>query len=373
VIDVAPTQRLLDYSIFFEAAGCGGDPLRAPIWPTPGDVCRSCPWTEGLSLQQIRGHERYLELGAVTAQRRAAFLLGLPRFDIPWLQPRCPFCRTLVSMPVDIEDVDRGRAIRVVVCEDCGWWSSRDACELRQDDDGEHLYFGLRRAALRSFAISDTDIPVDLLQQHLIRHPEALRQVNPRSLEDLVGSIFADFFNCEAIHIGGPGDGGVDLVLVDGDQRRVVQVKRRQSASKAESVAVVREFVGAMVVGGEVEGIVVTTAPSFSPSAQEAALKATQHAAVEKIDLIDAGSLLDICGLIDAPAPAWQNSAHSIDQAPDALESDLVSEAVIAAEITPYSVPVPYLAFDDISAHARDMITTGLAPPPSSAVDPGCA
>lgn len=42
-------------------------------------------------------------------------------------------------------------------------------------------------------------------------------------MEELVGSVFSSFYNCEAKIVGKSSDGGVDVILVDSDHPTMVQ------------------------------------------------------------------------------------------------------------------------------------------------------
>jgi hypothetical protein len=126
----------------------------------------------------------------------------------------------------------------------------------------------------------------------------------------LVADVFGETMDCEAIHVGGPNDGGIDLVLVEGDGRFVVQTKRR-SGTAAESVSCIREFIGAMVVAGDVRGIFVSTAPHFSDSAVRTAAEAIKRGAVERIDLVNASRLVDVCRLAVQTADEYWEKVRS--------------------------------------------------------------
>jgi predicted helicase len=122
--------------------------------------------------------------------------------------------------------------------------------------------------------------------------------------------------NCEAIHIVGPNDKGIDLILVEGDRQYVVQVKRR-STDAAESVQGVREFVGAMVLQGYVNGLFVSTAPRFSRQAAHTVRLAAERKLVEQISLIDSSRLIDVCKLTaNRMPPAWKQFASTKSDPP---------------------------------------------------------
>ncbi len=66
---------------------------------------------------------------------------------------------------------------------------------------------------------------------------------------------------------GGPGDGGVDVILVQSSTPTLVQVKRRSKPEAIENVSTVRELLGTLLVQGKQSGIIVSTASRFSSQA----------------------------------------------------------------------------------------------------------
>jgi restriction endonuclease Mrr len=135
-----------------------------------------------------------------------------------------------------------------------------------------------------------------------------------------VASVFGEFMSCDAIHIGGPGDEGIDLILVDGNRKYVVQVKRRSRRGATESVSSIREFVGAMVLKGEVRGLFISTAAQFSREAMEAAHTAGQIGVIEYLELVDVKRLLDVCRLTATSIPV---SWHRALTKPEAIQEHL--------------------------------------------------
>jgi hypothetical protein len=59
--------------------------------------------------------------------------------------------------------------------------------------------------------------------------PTILREIHPERLEALVADVLRDHFCAEVEVIDRPGDGGIDLVFVNGEHPFAVQVKRRES------------------------------------------------------------------------------------------------------------------------------------------------
>ena len=128
---------------------------------------------------------------------------------------------------------------------------------------------------------------------------EVLYKMNPTKFEQFVGGILKEFYDCQVLHVGKSSDGGIDLILIDSnDGKTPVQVKRRSTKSKTESVAIVREFRGAMLLHGYNNGLIVTTADHFSKEAVEASQPQLHHSIRQKIELVDVRQLFDIMGLI---------------------------------------------------------------------------
>jgi hypothetical protein len=147
--------------------------------------------------------------------------------------------------------------IRLLQCPHCSWLSLIDDC-------AEHGY-GEMTARLESAHScakhfqSDGNMELADLRQWIYNNDIDLTTISPKNLELLVGSVFADKFKCTAHHIGGTGDGGIDLVLLASDTPIIVQVKRYERAQKKVPAVVVRELIGSMVIEGANCGIIVTS------------------------------------------------------------------------------------------------------------------
>jgi hypothetical protein len=222
----------------------------------------------------------------------------------------CHYCKTELvdiktnglQLPSNIEKIIARE------CPNCGWWEAEEELPVSVDDEtgsysGRSIH---RRAILREFDVAGSDVPIDSLRRHIIKHPNILHSINPYSLEKLVGDVFSEHMDCNAIHVGGPNDGGIDIILVDGKRRYVVQVKRRMYHDSVESVSGIREFVGAMVLHGTLKGLFVSTASRFSRSAQETANKAKEKGILEYIELVDGNKLKNLCRLSKGNStPNW--------------------------------------------------------------------
>ncbi|MCP4371664.1 MAG: restriction endonuclease [Deltaproteobacteria bacterium] len=96
-----------------------------------------------------------------------------------------------------------------------------------------------------------------------------IKSLSPIDVEKLIGEILCQYFQCDVRHVGRSHDRGIDLVMVKSDHDIAVQIKHRMKSDRVEGVALVRDFVGAMVGERYSEGIYITTAKDFSTPARE--------------------------------------------------------------------------------------------------------
>jgi hypothetical protein len=218
----------------------------------------------------------------------------------------CPFCRFRAcevfrkryykEVNVNYHE-ENTRDIVAWMCVRCGWWHiQEERTELGYE---EHLrYLEYKHAIVRTFAVDDAALPLDSLRRAIHKKPNLIYNVHPRKLEELVQAVFSAHHECEVSHCGRSHDGGVDLILVNGDRPVLVQVKRRESRDAYESVSTVREFLGAVLLheeGGPGVGCAfVTTADRFSLPAKRAAEEAVLKKFVAAYELVDVHSFLDM-------------------------------------------------------------------------------
>lgn len=194
------------------------------------------------------------------------------------------------------------KVIRVHVCESCKWWyimSSKyyENWVYGTFEDYHTLYEGI----IKKFSLVDSKTPTDVLRRHLTDHPHHIHAINPRSFERLVADIYRDFYDCEVKHVGATNDGGVDLIAVIADEPHLIQVKRRSSPKRAESVSVVRELIGTLALRDARVGVIVSSAPSFSKQSIEASLHPNleRHAISLKLvardDLLEMMRIFPVC------------------------------------------------------------------------------
>jgi restriction system protein len=224
-------------------------------------------------------------------------------FDI-WriIEKKCRDCGASLDHSTEVSETDWGDPAAVAACNACGWWCQY-AVGFNRDG-----FFEWERvpAALRRYDADDIQAPVDALRRELWNRSAALSDLNPTNMEKLVGSILSDFMDCDVVHTGRTGDGGIDLLLLDGNLPYVVQVKRR-SRTQGESVSAIREFVGATLLAGYRRGIYVTAAPHYTSAAIGVARQARTRGLLEKLHLLDRKRFLRILHLVSTKTLSpWQ-------------------------------------------------------------------
>ena len=71
---------------------------------------------------------------------------------------------------------------------------------------------------MRRYNCDDKALPLESLLREIKKRSDILYHIAPSKMEELVGRVFSEFFVTKAIHCGRSHDGGVDLLLVEGDE-----------------------------------------------------------------------------------------------------------------------------------------------------------
>ena len=126
-------------------------------------------------------------------------------------------------------------------------------------------------------------MPLDELRKYILRKPDIIYEIDAHKMEDLVRSVFKDFFpSCKVKSFGKTRDGGKDGLLIDENGKQfLIQIKRRTHAMSTEGVEGLRELIGVKVLEDDVNGcIFVTTADHFSNPAQKYAQEVIKKSVV---------------------------------------------------------------------------------------------
>jgi hypothetical protein len=185
-------------------------------------------------------------------------------------------------------------------CPSCGWWEYKYSSELESIIDASETKFGearIRSAILKKFEIDSNVAPIAALESLISREPERIHQIHHGQMEKLVASVFSDHYTCEARIIGGSNDGGIDIVLITAEHPILVQVKRRKSSKKRESVAQIRELIGATLLTEAKNCIFVTTADQFTKSAVATRDTALTKGLVNSFELFDRHQFIECLNL----------------------------------------------------------------------------
>jgi restriction system protein len=345
-----PELPVLDYSsyveiVWQEEAGTYGS------WPSARDVAAAVPYVLGPRQPPEDPSNAPYEYYCWCGQQWQEFVRSRDEAFGSWHYVlECPHCGARVdklppaSPPTTSSPTDEGLVVRV--CSSCGWWESDRRLTYEEDKalPGWYQATGLhRRAFLRRFTIGGTEAPLVTLQEHIARHPGQLGYLSPTRLEHLVGRVFGEFMDCEAVHVGGPNDRGIDVLLIrDGVREYAIQVKRRRTAARPEAVSGIREFLGAMLLDGAAKGLFVTTAHRFSDQAVRAAIDACDRGLVDFIDLVPGDRLVDVCKLTAGRAgPSWSRATADTHDGPTCTDAGFQAFMALLMGHTDWRVASP--------------------------------
>ena len=129
--------------------------------------------------------------------------------------------------------------------------------------------------------------------------------MEPGRLEILVADVFkANYHDAEAIHVGKPYDQGIDVIFIESNGTRwLVQVKRRERPTPSEGFSTLQSILGTLALDGARNGIVVSTADTFSFHARKGQQRAEQQGFV--VQFMDKGILNRMIAPLLPPTP-WK-------------------------------------------------------------------
>ena len=228
----------------------------------------------------------------------------------------CPFCKQQINSKVYYKSKNEypewlwgsfDQSETVIQCPICGWW------EYKYTNRSDAIVDGIRAsnveystAILKTYVDNDIDVPLHSLREYILRKPDIIYNIDAHKMEDLVRSVFKDYYpSCKVISFGKTRDGGKDGLLIDDNGNQfLIQIKRRTKADSTEGVAGLRELIGVKVLEDNVNGcIFVTTADHFSNPAKQYAQQVINKSIVESFDLYDCKEFLKITDLVKEKLP----------------------------------------------------------------------
>lgn len=205
--------------------------------------------------------------------------------------------------------------VSVWVCV-CGWWDIY-AAGLSGSDSVDPMYELPSRGAhslLRVFDTETIDVVLSALRHALVRTPLIMHDLTPYATEQLVGDVLRGLHDGEVVHCGRSGDGGVDLMLLQGASTTAIQIKRRRCHDAVEAVAPVRELVAAAQLHGCKAATYVTTASKFSTPAQKTAVRSVELGLLTRYDLVDAARFIDLVKRRSTDDEPWARAVNALLQ-----------------------------------------------------------
>jgi hypothetical protein len=186
---------------------------------------------------------------------------------------------------------------RVLVCDSCGWWrvlEIQDEYETYNTDDWYVDKVGMADAVAENFDVGAIETPVEVLRRYLARRFIDIRHIHHRKLEEIMADVIRDFFDCEVRLTSPTRDGGYDIYAVISDKPYLIEVKQRTKPDSVEGVGVVRSLLGVMLLNNIPNGMLISTADSFSREATNAASRAAGKVIPHTIRLLDYSLIYDL-------------------------------------------------------------------------------
>lgn len=226
-----------------------------------------------------------------------------------WGSPACPYCKCsldatdFTDVSDDNTDWHNNRCYVLQFCPRCAYWEFQGFEGGNKCMDPNQTILASSVAA--KFSSKLPDGCSEELAQQLRRHPMFWHDVPPVRMETLVADIFrANHPHCEVIHVGAPGDRGVDVVFIDNDGTKwLIQVKRRSRPHKAEGFSTLQSILGTLTLEGERHGMIVSTADYVSHQAKREHQRARQRGYI--VELVDKGVLDRMIGAL-LPRTPWR-------------------------------------------------------------------
>lgn len=219
------------------------------------------------------------------------------------------------------------KVIWFFICYKCGWWQITEKEHL-EDLGLSHDPF-IYHSILERVEENSERAKIITLRQSLQKDWEGRKNLSAGDAAEIVRDIMKEHYNCNVIHTQGnvnTPDGGIDL-LVGHDGQKVlaaVQVKRRKNGDP-EGISHVREFVGALAIQGQKNGVFVTTAERFTRTVHKEQKLLHENSHI-KLDLIASSQLLELLNATtpyDSPILPLDLSANSYWQSGDRYYSSL--------------------------------------------------
>lgn len=190
-----------------------------------------------------------------------------------------------VAAAVIFEDLNYGMSdnfstrskANIGICAVCGWWLYSVLTWIGGRSPPSQQ---LKAGALKQLDLTDVRLPIADVRAYLAAKYGARLDIDPRLFEDVVASVFRDH-GFSAVVTAYSGDGGIDVILEDGEGTIGVQVKRYKGRIAVDQI---RELAGSLLINGHMRGIFVTTSTFQGGARKTADASAARGYPIELVD-----------------------------------------------------------------------------------------
>jgi restriction system protein len=207
----------------------------------------------------------------------------------------CIYCRTPLTRLSAKRFDHGGRTLlsQVSLCSGCGWWTVYRVIQGGLARAPEAEGYSASIGCLKELNLKDITLPLTELRKYLMAKQDSVYDIHPRTLEEVVGSIFSDQ-GYQSRVTAYSGDGGIDVILDDPAGGTIgVQVRRHKKKRKVEAEQI-RALTGALVIRRHAKGIFVTTSSFRRGAVREAD---DSGAVGHPIELMDATRFMEALGV----------------------------------------------------------------------------
>lgn len=154
-------------------------------------------------------------------------------------------------------------------CTQCKWWAIR---ESGIDAEIQYEWDAMVAGVAKKWDLSSKEVPISVLRNYFEKNNRTLefKVLDAHVFEKLIAECLKyEYQPCEVYHVGargGKGDDGVDIYLIKEETEWLIQVKRRLTDSP-EPVDTIRLLNGVLLRDGKYNGMVVTSASTFTRNA----------------------------------------------------------------------------------------------------------
>jgi restriction system protein len=211
----------------------------------------------------------------------------------------CIYCTGNLNMVVSKEEGNSSFYSHgdVLECESCGWWSASKTF-VDFESDYPQAFTKIFHSVIKNYSIADKNPLILNVHRELKKDPSKIASMNKTAFEKYMAEVLENHFSCQVKHVGKSDDGGVDLWILENEEKTLVQVKNRE-LHKTEGVGTVRSLLGSMLDMDIYRGMIISTAKTFTEPSKKMVNRNLAKGSVERLDIKNCNDIFEMIGAIN--------------------------------------------------------------------------